>query len=468
LGCITISFNIAAIAAVVPVIGIDLGIPDFEASKIIPYYLMPYGIGALIYAPLTRFLTYRTVLATTMALFAITCYVCGSAQTLGSILVARVLMGVTAASAIPLGLMIIGELFAKSIRGRLVGGFFSCAFIASLAGIALSGIAHWRWLFFVPAALSILLAGGFLIFGGEYLGRRHVGHVNYLRTLKNTEIRNVFVFIFAISFLYHGVHKWYGVYLSRVYGFDQFKSKKADKPKLKKLSLWTADKADEILGKLNAARQKSMAIGHLIESLKRKQAELETTLDYCMIRSPFDGLVSLRLVDPGDLAVPGKDLMVVEDRSGLKLSFDVPQQDLPQVHEGLEVGYSIGGHARKATLSHLFPSLNVARMLRAEVYLDGAGTEGLSSGAYVPLQVVHGNIMNATLIPAASVIDSPDGQLHVFVANGGRLEARQIRVLGSSEDDVAVENVMEGEQVVLSTFLGWAPLSSGQKVEVVK
>lgn len=230
----------------------------------------------------------------------------------------------------------------------------------------------------------------------------------------------------------------------------------------------TADKADEILGKLNAARQKSMAIGHLIESLKRKQAELETTLDYCMIRSPFDGLVSLRLVDPGDLAVPGKDLMVVEDRSGLKLSFDVPQQDLPQVHEGLEVGYSIGGHARKATLSHLFPSLNVARMLRAEVYLDGAGTEGLSSGAYVPLQVVHGNIMNATLIPAASVIDSPDGQLHVFVANGGRLEARQIRVLGSSEDDVAVENVMEGEQVVLSTFLGWAPLSSGQKVEVVK
>ena len=29
-----------------------------------------------------------------------------------------------------------------------------------------------------------------------------------------------------------------------LYGFDQFKSKKADKPKLKKLSLWTADKAD--------------------------------------------------------------------------------------------------------------------------------------------------------------------------------------------------------------------------------
>ena len=135
---------------------------------------------------------------------------------------ARVLMGITAASAIPLGLMIIGELFEKRIRGRLVGGFFSCAFIASLAGIALSGVANWRWLFFVPSLLSILLAIGFMAFGSEYLSRVHVGHVNYLRALRNVKIRNVFIFIFAISFLYHGVHKWYGIYLSRVYQFTQF------------------------------------------------------------------------------------------------------------------------------------------------------------------------------------------------------------------------------------------------------
>jgi predicted MFS family arabinose efflux permease len=183
---------------------------------------MPYGVGALIYAPLTRFVTYRVVMATTMVLFAVTCFVCGSAQSLGYILGARVLMGITASSAIPLGLMIIGELFEKHVRGRLVGGFFSCAFIASLAGIALSGVVSWRWLFYVPAILSVILAVGFMIFGSEHLNRVHIGHVNYLRALKNVKIRNVFIFIFAISFLYHGVHKWYGIYLSRVYQFTQF------------------------------------------------------------------------------------------------------------------------------------------------------------------------------------------------------------------------------------------------------
>ena len=183
---------------------------------------MPYGIGALIYAPLTRFVTYRVVMACTMTLFAITCFVCGSAQSLGYILAARVLMGITAASAAPLGLMIIGELFEKHIRGRLVGGFFSCSFIASLAGIALSGVVSWRWLFYVPAVLGIMLAIGFMVFGSNYLNRVHIGHVNYLRALRNVKIRNVFIFIFAISFLFHGVHKWYGIYLSRVYQFTQF------------------------------------------------------------------------------------------------------------------------------------------------------------------------------------------------------------------------------------------------------
>jgi RND family efflux transporter MFP subunit len=230
----------------------------------------------------------------------------------------------------------------------------------------------------------------------------------------------------------------------------------------------TVDKADEARGKLDAARQKSAAIERLVESLQRKQAELETTLGYCTIRSPFDGLVSYRRIDPGDLATPGKSLMVVEDRSRLKLSFDVPQQDLPQVHEGLEVDYSTGGQQRKTTLSHLFPSLSAARMLRAEVYLEGRCTEGLSSGAYVPLRVTVGNRKDVTLVPAAALIEAPDGQTHVFVVQDHHLQARSVQVLDAGGENVAVEGVQAGEQVVLSTFLGWAQLASGQAVEMMR
>jgi len=230
----------------------------------------------------------------------------------------------------------------------------------------------------------------------------------------------------------------------------------------------TADKASEAEGKLEAARQMVTAIRHQIEGFERKQAELETMLDYCTIRSPFAGVISSRVVDPGDLAVPGKHLMTVEDRSRLKLAFDVPQQDLPDVRQGLPLEYLAGGVKRKATLSHMFPSLNAARMVRAEVFLDGTDWEGLSSGAYVPLTVVVEEGREAVLIPAGSVVESPDRKPHVFVATDGHLEARPVEVVGYEGDDVAIQGVDAGEQVVVSTFLGWARLSSGLTVETMQ
>ncbi|HQP11067.1 MAG TPA: MFS transporter [Candidatus Omnitrophota bacterium] len=221
MGCIAISFNIAAIAAVIPVISKELGLVDFETSRVIPYYMVPYGFGALIYAPLTRFISYRTVMAGTMMLFAAMSFVCGFAQSLEIILAARVMMGIAAASAIPIGLMVIGELFEKQLRGRLVAGFFSSAFIASSVGIAVSGVIHWRWLFYIPGLFAAFLAIGFLLFGSEFLRCRHIGHINYLRLLQNLEARNVCILIFVLSFLYHGVANWYGIYLSRIYHLSQ-------------------------------------------------------------------------------------------------------------------------------------------------------------------------------------------------------------------------------------------------------
>jgi len=230
----------------------------------------------------------------------------------------------------------------------------------------------------------------------------------------------------------------------------------------------TADKASEVKGQLDAARQKSSATEQLVESLKRKQAELETTLGYCTIRSPFDGMVSHRMVDPGDLASPGKTLMVVEDRSRLKLCFDVPQQDLPRVREGLAVAYSDNGKRRDATLSHMYPSLDAARMLRAEVYLDGTDKDGLSPGAYVPLQVVLGSTGDVTLVAASSLVESPDMKPYVFVVKDQQLHATPVSVLAADGDEVAVEGIRPGEEVVLNTFLGWAQLSSGLKVEALQ
>jgi len=221
-GCITISFNVAAIAAAIPAISADLNIPDLLASKIIPFYMIPYGIGALLYAPLTRRFSYRVLLSVPLCIYAFSSYYCASITGIERFFIGRVGMGVAGASAIPLGLLIIGQLFDKNIRGRLVGVFFGCSFIASIAGIVLSGTVSWRWLFYVPALIGAVTALSFLIIPSKALNKIHGVKINYISVFKNVSIRNLFVFIFMISFLYHGVHKWFGVYLSRIYELDKF------------------------------------------------------------------------------------------------------------------------------------------------------------------------------------------------------------------------------------------------------
>ncbi len=230
----------------------------------------------------------------------------------------------------------------------------------------------------------------------------------------------------------------------------------------------TADKASEFKGRLNAVKNGSTAFEHLIDSLGHKKAQLETRLSYCTIKSPYNGLVTQRLVDPGDLASSGKKLLVVEDRSQLKLAFDIPQQDLSRVHEGLDVVFSVSAAPRRAKLSHLFPSLNMARMMRAEVFISGSRTDGLSCGEYISASVILDELKNVVLLPASCLVECSKHFQHVFVVNNGKLSHHKVKVLASTEDAVAVEGVEPDEQVVTNTFLGWTRLSGDMKVEVLE
>ncbi len=230
----------------------------------------------------------------------------------------------------------------------------------------------------------------------------------------------------------------------------------------------TADKASEFKGRFDAAKHKSMALEHLIDSARNKKAQLETTLSYCTIKSPYNGLVTQRLVDPGDLASPGTKLLVVEDRSQLKLAFDIPQQDLSKVHEALDIQFTVDGLSRTAKLSHMFPSLDTTRVLRAEIFLSGDQVAGLSVGQYVKASVILDQIKDSVLLPASCLVECPQHFQHVFVVKDGVLTHHKVKILASTEDTVAVEGVEPGEQVVTNTFLGWVTLSAGKKVEVLK
>jgi multidrug efflux pump subunit AcrA (membrane-fusion protein) len=92
----------------------------------------------------------------------------------------------------------------------------------------------------------------------------------------------------------------------------------------------------------------------------------------------------------------------------------------------------------------------------------------LKPGAYLSLTVVLDTLRGVTLVPRSSLIPSPDGQKHVFTVEKGQLEPRPVEVLGASGGRIAVAGIDPGVRLVENTFLGWARLSSGEKVEAVR
>lgn len=210
---------------------------------------------------------------------------------------------------------------------------------------------------------------------------------------------------------------------------------------------------------LQGARDNREALSHRLEAIRNNQT-------YATLTAPFDGVVTARDTDPGDLATPGKPLMVVEDRAKLKLAFDAPQEDISQLKEGLPVLAQVNGTPLPLVVTHLYPSFNAARMVHVEVAVPEEA--GLRIGEFIPLSVIFEQHEQAVTVPRESLMESPTGETAVFVIQDGKLESRTVKTLMESDGRVEVSGVEPGEQVVTSTFLGWATLASGLSVEVIR
>ncbi|MFA6350178.1 MAG: MFS transporter [Candidatus Omnitrophota bacterium] len=217
-----LSFNVAATAALVPAIAADLAVEPFIVGRIIWFYMLPYGVAALLYGPLVRAFDAKKVELICLFLFSLSNILAGVAASINMLFLARFFMGVFGASVIPLGLILISKHVKDLERGKSVGIFFGATFIASLLGLFLSGIINWRLIYLIPGYLGL----GLCLFIWLYLPSfKQVGEkfrLNYLDTFKNKRVCAIFGYIFLVSVLYHGVQQWLGVYFARELGLNQF------------------------------------------------------------------------------------------------------------------------------------------------------------------------------------------------------------------------------------------------------
>ncbi len=155
----------SAVNVALPAISRDLG-GGFAAQQwVANAYLLTLSALILLAGSLTDRLGERRVFMAGVSGFGIGSAICALSPTIGVLIVARALQGVSGALLTPAALAIIVAMFPKEERGAAIGKWTAWGGIGILAGPVLGGeivdVASWRWIFLinVPIVIAALVIG---------------------------------------------------------------------------------------------------------------------------------------------------------------------------------------------------------------------------------------------------------------------------------------------------------------------
>jgi RND family efflux transporter MFP subunit len=195
---------------------------------------------------------------------------------------------------------------------------------------------------------------------------------------------------------------------------------------------------------------------------KAAVAEAEALSGYTRITAPFDGVVARKLVDEGDLAMPGKPLLELEGRTGLRLVAEVPAvlADHMAAQAKLALRVDTVPDPITGTVAEISPAADpAARTVRVKVDLPAVA--GLRSGQFGRLAVPVGQGTFLFVPPLALV---RRGQLEIlFVAAEGKAQMRLVRTGKQTAQGLEIlAGLTSGEAVVVE---GAANLRDGQPLQ---
>ena len=243
----------------------------------------------------------------------------------------------------------------------------------------------------------------------------------------------------------------------------------------------TKNRYQELL-KTNAVSQQDFdnasgaynANNSIVQANQANVKQLETLQSFERIYAPFEGIVTVRNVDVGDLinsgSAPGTrtDLFHIAQPGKLRVYVYVPQEYSQAAAPGLTAELTLAefpGRRFPGKLVRTANAINSAtRTLQAEVDVDNP-TGKLLSGSYAEVHLNLPGLASTHLLPVNTLLFRSEG-LQVAVVKDGKVALTQVTPGHDFGDQIEILSGLNGDESVIQNPSD--SILSGQQVQIAK
>lgn len=203
-------------------------------------------------------------------------------------------------------------------------------------------------------------------------------------------------------------------------------------------------------------------------SLESQVEQVQTNIERATIKAPFSGIVSARMVEPGQVVSSGTALFSIVDLSRVTVDALVPLSGAALVQTGQTASLSVQGLDDldlEATVDRISPiAVEGTRSFTAYLTLDNP--EGrLRGGMFVTGRIVTASSPDALAVPSRALLGEEDAR-YVLVVEDGEIVRKDVEVaqVWTRLDRVEIASGIEDGDTVVSMPL--SGLEAGQPVAI--
>ena len=189
--------------------------------------------------------------------------------------------------------------------------------------------------------------------------------------------------------------------------------------KLLAVKMASVEELESQKAKVANLKAKLKADEETLNTLIAKKRNIKNDLNYAVIKSPVDGIISTKFLNKGDNAFPGKPILKIASNNGNYLYIPLPKPYKEIIYKG-----------KPYSLTPLHNTFNGVPVYKAEV-----NDPNLVTGEKVDIKVVTFD-GNGTLIPFESLL-SLNGENYVFDTNGN---PQKVHIVATGEEGVVISD----------------------------